>query len=282
MELLVALPLALLAAAAAAMLLARVARTARTQSAALSVSRELRHARLVLSADLEPLGGTELIEVTDSLITLRAQLGVALQCATPVPDAIDVAVPSASDDGWMTAVRRGDLLQLWHADAAPMAAPTAALHLVAAPPSALGTLRCGADSTTQRRRWRIQLQDSVARPLHAAPVSVHRLVRYRHYRSADGWWLGRQAWDGVQWDGVQPVAGPLLPPAIGGVRVSARGRDGSVITLAPATADSARREVASLRVVLRMKRAAHESWAPVADSVEVLLPLRGGTRRGGP
>lgn len=278
-ELLVAMPLALLAATAVAMLLIRIARTARTQSAALAGARELRHARLVLAADLEPLRGTDLLEVSDTVITLRAPLGVALLCAAPAPHVVDVVVPPASHDVWVAAVRSGDELHAWVAGSAPTAAPLAVRRTVVAAPASLGAQRCGADSMVHSQKWRITLGDSTTRLLHGAPVSVHRLARYRHYRSADGWWLGRQSWDGVQWDGVQPVAGPLLTPALGGVRVSALADDGSAIAIAPTTPDSVRQRIALLRVALRRPRRFREVGGPTVDSADMVLPLRGTTRR---
>ncbi len=57
-------------------------------------------------------------------------------------------------------------------------------------------------------------------PARAVPARVWRTVRYMAYRAGDGsWWLGeRQCLSGC--GAAQPIAGPLLSPAQGGLRLS--------------------------------------------------------------
>lgn len=58
-------------------------------------------------------------------------------------------------------------------------------------------------------------------PARAMPLRVWRTVRYVTYRTGDGsWWLGERLC-AAGCGSVQPIAGPLLPPGRGGLRLSA-------------------------------------------------------------
>jgi hypothetical protein len=59
-----------------------------------------------------------------------------------------------------------------------------------------------------------------------SPVLVRRRHRWLHYRSASSWWIGRRTFDGRQWDGTQPVVGPVNSARDGGMFVVAWRRDG--------------------------------------------------------
>ncbi|GAB1344610.1 hypothetical protein [Gemmatimonas sp.] len=273
-ELLVALPLAVLAASAAALLLLRIARPARAQSAALSVSRELRHARMVLAADLEPIGGRDLHIVTDSLLEFTGQLGVAAVCRVASARAIDVAVPPQSGDQWLGAVRAGDGVRGWLLPAHPAMPPERVVRVLASDPVGIGPGTCGADSVSLSAIWRFTFLDSALHRQLGTIVSVHRDVRFRHYSSGGQWWMGRQSRIGGQWEGLQPVAGPLVAPAQRGLGVQARDAQGQAEAISSATPDSIRARAIGLAIDIRMRRRVREGWAPAADSVEISVPLR--------
>lgn len=244
-ELLVALPIAILAAAAAAALIVRLARITRTQGAQLAAVRELRHAHAVLRDDLEPLEARDLVTVSDSLIEIRAHLGVLHLCEQLSASTIIVAVPMRTDDAWVFGVRRGDVARIFGASVEPAAAPIEHYRRVAEPPQALGSGFCGASSTTIARRFRLAFTDTQPPLAAGTPVLVQREVRYEHYRSGSSWWLGRRTRDGHSWEGIQPVAGPLLPPISRGMEVTPLDARGG-----PALTDSA----ASIRVLFRTPR----------------------------
>lgn len=273
-ELLAALPVALLLATTAALLLVHVARTARAQSSALTTTRELRQAVRVLSAELEPLDGSALRIVSDTLLQFSSQLGVMIGCASPSGRTVVAAVPLAINDQWMATLKAGDELRVWHL--APLGLPPVARRRVlAAPPTALGSGACGADNATSSgSRWRLTLTDSSHGLAVGTPVSLHREVRYRHYRSGSTWWLGRQAWDGTGWETVQPVAGPLRAPASGVVTVRARDQHDQPLAIGLATPDSTRARTAWLSVTLGMARRTTQRGLRADDSVAVRIPLR--------
>lgn len=273
-ELLVALPIAIIAATAAAMLIVRLARVTRTQGAQLAAVRELRHAHAVLREDLEPLEARDLLTVNDSLIEIRAHLGLLQLCEQLSASAVAVAVPMRSDDAWVFGVRSGDVARSYGASADPAAVPIESHRRIAEPPLALGSGRCGVLSTAIARRFRLVFTDSQPPLAAGTPVLVQREVRYEHYRSGSSWWLGRRSRDGRNWEGIQPVAGPLLPPAQRGMEVTALGAGG-----VPVATDS----VAAIRLLLRTPRRGPLSQAGgmsiPADSTMVDVVLRASVSR---
>ncbi len=273
-ELLVALPIAIIAAAAAAMLIVRLARITRTQGAQLTAVRELRHGHAVLRDDLEPLEARDLVTVSDSLIEMRAHLGVLHLCEQLSAFTIIVAVPTRTDDAWVFGVRRGDAARTFGAAPEPAAVPIEQHRRVAEPPQALGRGLCGALSTTIARRFRLTFIDTHPPLAAGTPLLVQREVRYEHYRSGTSWWLGRRTRDGHAWEGIQPVAGPLLPPAHRGMEVTALDAQGG-----PTLMDSA----ASIRLLLRIPQRGPSSPAArgqnPADSSLLDVVLRAAVSR---
>jgi type II secretory pathway pseudopilin PulG len=262
-ELLVALPLAALAAACAAVLLVRSAAVSRTAAATLSASRELRHAARLATDDLSALDGRSLVSWTDTLLEYHAQVGVAVACSDAAGTTIDVATGGADDDAaWLATLRAGDLLHSWSPAAEPGAPPAAVDAVVTGPAVALTRGTCGEQADV--RRWRLALGTAVS-AFGGAPVLVRRRTRLQHYRSGSEWWLGRRTRDAAGWEVMQPVAGPLRSAAMRGMEVEALDTRG-VIT---AVADS----IAQLRIRLR---GAPPRGAPhVRDSAEILVPLQG-------
>lgn len=244
-ELLVSLPFAIIAATAAAMLIVQIARVTRTQSALLASVRELRHAHAVLRDDLEPLEPRDLVAVTDSLIEVHAHLGVLQLCEQPTASTVVVAAPARSDDAWVNGVRSGDVVRGYEASSEPAAAPRERTRIVASPPQSVGRGGCGVFNTLVGRRFRLAFADSHPPMAVGTPVLVQRGVRYQYYRSGNHWWLGRRTRDGLVWEGLQPAAGPLLPPTQRGMQAVVIDAQG-----APAPPDSA----AAVRLLLRTPR----------------------------
>lgn len=271
-ELLVALPLAMMAAAAAAVLLVRLSHTTRAQSSALATARELRHATRVLASDLEPLSGRDVHVVSDTLLQFAEQLGVLTLCEVPDAQTIIAAVPRGGGTQWVGLLRTGDRLRMWRPTAA-LRPPLASPRVLASAPVALAAGTCGTDPETGRR-WRLVLVDSLEQGAAGTPVSLHRDVRYRHYRSGSTWWLGRQSRDGDTWETIQPVAGPLRAPANGGVSLTARAPDGHPLRIDASTADTARDSIAFVEVLVSMNRRTARTPGRAVDTVALLVPLR--------
>lgn len=86
---------------------------------------------------------------------------------------------------------------------------------------AAGTQRPSASCPAGGMRLTLAAALPTSAPVRAVPTRVWRAVRYMTYRAGDGsWWLGeRQCTAGC--GAAQPIAGPLLPPAQGGLRLRA-------------------------------------------------------------
>jgi hypothetical protein len=271
-ELLVSLPLAMTVAIMATVLLLRLSHGSRVQSSRLATARELRHAAQVLMADLEPLDGEQLTYVSDTLLQFREQIGVLTLCEVAGGNDIIAAAPRGSSDLWVAALRPSDSVHMWYA-AEPARPPVAIQRVLTSAPHALAPANCGTDSTSTRR-WRLSLHDSRSGSVSSAPVSLHRHVRYRHYRSGTAWWLGRQSRDASAWETIQPVAGPLRTPANGGLRITARDGLGQPVHIALTTADSVRARVAHLEITMAMPRRTAGVAGRETDTMHVVIPLR--------
>ncbi|MCA0377221.1 MAG: hypothetical protein LCH84_16385 [Gemmatimonadetes bacterium] len=277
-ELLVALPLALLVAALAALLLLRAAREGRRDDARRVTRRELRHAALALGADVAPLSGARLRQWSDSLIEFSAPLVSVVLC-----DVLDstVFVAAAPGDGApvvLASARDGDDLVAWRdtsasAALAPAAfapgtiTPVPVVLTVRAPGASAGVGRCPLGGGTAPR-WRVPIHGAAPAALVGMPATLHRDTQWLHYRSGTAWWLGKRARDRGGWETVQPVAGPLLSAAAGGMRIQAL--DASAQPTAHA--DS----VTLLQVTWRMPRRALSRTGSGRDSAVLWLPLRAG------
>lgn len=93
--------------------------------------------------------------------------------------------------------------------------------------AAAGTQRASATCPAGGTRLTLAAALPASVPARAMPARVWRTVRYMTYRAGDGsWWLGeRLCTSGC--GAAQPIAGPLLPPAQGGLRLGAvLGADG--------------------------------------------------------
>ena len=263
-ELLVALPLTVLVAAMATVVMVRQVQHIRSAESRSGGSRELRHARLAMESDFGPLQPHDFVSVADSLIEFRTQLGVAQICRLDPGNALTVSA-SDHDGDWLASVRAGDAITLWTWDGAGDTPPHPLQATVVGVASPLGHGRCGADSS--ERRWRIPVSGvSQTLVLTGTPARFQRGVRYSHYRSGSDWWLGRRTRDANGWDVVQPLAGPLQPPAQAGMRASLRDAAGT-----PVGADAA----TALHVSLRMPRAVQGRSPASDDSVHFETTLRG-------
>jgi hypothetical protein len=83
-----------------------------------------------------------------------------------------------------------------------------------------------------------------------APLRVTRPLRYSLYRGTDGhWYLGQRDWNSATatFNSIQPVSGPFLSPALGGL--SLRYLDSAGATLSTPVTNT--RGIAAVQVSLR-------------------------------
>jgi type II secretory pathway pseudopilin PulG len=272
-ELLVALPLMALLGSLAVLLLLFVARSARTQGRTLQVSRELRHAVLVLSHDIDRLRPGDLVSVSDTLLEFDAVLAAAVVCDRPSADQLVLGDVSALVPSPLSAVRAGDALTAWQVSATRYGGTAGDLpapaHATVGDWSGLGQGPCGAAGDALRvPRWRMAVDSTWAAGIApGTPVLLQRRTRYTHYRSDGHWWIGRRTLDASGWETVQPLAGPLHSATAKGMTVQVFDLQGAP-TSQPA-------EAALLQVTLRAPQTTGGRIVGPGDSVQVQLALRG-------
>lgn len=230
-ELLVALPLAALLLALVSAALVAGARTARRVDAETRRAREVRHALGVLEGELRPLAPRALLQVSDTLVAFLGNVAAGVVCAQPAPNAVVLVAPTGGGaPPWHPRPAPGDRVTAWGVaapDAPPIPVEAILEALVPATPCALVP---GAPQPA----WRLTLRPGDSLPVSPGlPLHVARPVRYRHYRTEEGWYLGRQRWSLDGWEIIQPVAGPLAAPADGGLRLVAWDSLGTPIAPGP-------------------------------------------------
>ncbi len=275
-ELLMAIPIAALLAAAAAATLIGGWRLLRQAASSQGSAREMRHAQAAFEAELRPLRAGDLHAVSDTAMEFDAVLGAGVVCATTAAaTGATIRVEMVSADpadsrgvSWASSVQVGDQLSLWRATPDTVASVVEFRTTVrdiswgaacAASPWMAGW--------TDRRTVRLTLADASPSPIVVgAPVAARRRTRLSLYRSGAFWYLGKRTRAGGAWDVVQPVAGPLLSAAQGGLSV--RLLDGA------GAATRAVSDAAAVRLELRADRAPDGRSAARRDTVTFDVVLR--------
>jgi hypothetical protein len=173
-----------------------------------------------LLAQLRTLSPADLRDTRDTALEVRATIASAVVCDTIATALVlapaeqeqrfaAVAAPIvAGDSVWALDAGTGDWRPLRILSVGTRIPGTCA---------ALGPRLAGAALSSPRIT--ISVMPPLG-PLIGVPVRVTRPVRYSVYRAGDGaWYLGEKDWNNQagRFDGVQPIAGPYLAPADGGV-----------------------------------------------------------------
>jgi len=275
-EVLVALPIAALVSAMAVAALLQSWRLARHTDAVQRSTRELRHSIAVLVTELRPLHSHDVTAWSDSLLEFDGVVGRGVVCRATAGVGIEV-LPANSHaritDVFDATPQLGDAVHVWRTDGVFPIWSRQRHAFVAA------TLGRACDDTPQRRghvdgrTWRLRVADPAAIAAPGTPLVVTRRIRYQLYRSGSAWFLGRRSWSASGWDGIQPVAGPLHAPALGGLQV--RGYDAHGQPLAAGD-----RGVVLFHLVLRAPGARERATGRIGtDSAEVEIALRGAAGR---
>ncbi len=279
LELLVAMPLALLLSGVAVQLFVTQLRTARSIEVRLHNLRELEHGALAIAADLRAAAAADLETWTDTSVVLHAPVFTGVVCGAPAAHLVDVVAGHGAHPlraVVFAAPRSGDRLVYATADTALAGAPSAALDsteqaisVQAVSRASAACARSALHTAAGGTPWRLTVSAGAGEPPDAGSVvSVRRRVEWRAYRAGDGtYWLGRRDWNGTAWATIQPVAGPLLSHRDGGFRLRVTRADGTPVASA-----------SEARLVLLELRAARRTPASglVQDSLRVRLALRGG------
>jgi type II secretory pathway pseudopilin PulG len=226
-ELLVSLPVATVVATAAVTLLLVTQRHARRLDEAMTGYQQLEAARRVLSADLRRVRSSDLVQLSDSLLSWTVPRWIGVLCAvdsTAVTERTLVVASLEEEKPEAPPLGTGWELEVWgHHTSDLTASPIAMRRVIRDPVKPHAPDRCTPSGSTPVPLWRIPWgggSDGTATPEVGFPVVVLEPVRYHHYRSGTRWWLGRTRRTASGWDILQPVAGPLAAPVEGGMQVT--------------------------------------------------------------
>jgi type II secretory pathway pseudopilin PulG len=272
-ELLIALPIAVLLAAAAAATLIGAWRLVRRVETSQGSLRELRHAQAVFEAELRPLRARDIHVLVDTVVEFDALLGTGVVCASAAgsSDRINIAAADPTDArgvSWASGVQAGDALAFWRVDRDSLATLIEQRTTVRdirweAGCAASPWMAAWADQRTVRFTGASSSPSGV---VVGAPVALRRRTRLSLYRSGAAWYLGRRAQTRGVWDGIQPVAGPFLSPAQGGMQMQPLDAAGAVASSAT--------DAAAVRIELRADRAPSGREAPRRDTARFDVVLR--------
>jgi type II secretory pathway pseudopilin PulG len=204
-ELLVSVALAGVVMAAASRSLTQHLRWQRNRAAIVAAEQIVQDAHEVLRAELERSWGEARV-LGDTAVDVPSLRGFFRACEAATGRLVLPNTPS-----WWTAPRSGDSLAVLDT-----LTQTEWRTLVAA----VGAQRASSQCPAGGAKLTLASPVPLTAPVLALPVRVWRIMRYTAYRGSDGtWWLGERACAptcGL----VQPVAGPLLPPSQGGLRMA--------------------------------------------------------------
>ena len=192
-----------------------------------SLAAQLREAAAILPVDIRALSAAagDLRDARDTALELRSTIASGVVCDT-VARSVVLPPPTNGADSYASytaPIEPGDSAWLFTpTDSVDSWRPHAITSVGGAPPGqcAGGGPRL-ADSIVRRSRVAIVLDSTssvVAGP--GRPLRITRPARYSLYRSSDGSWnLGERDWNPAQlrFNGIQPVAGPLLPASAPGL-----------------------------------------------------------------
>src|SRR5262245_21017566 len=219
-----------------------------------AVSAQLRDAGAILPIDIHALAPAlgDIREARDTSLEIRATIASAVVCDTG--GAAIILAPAINDiasfASIVTTIEPGDSAWLLSLNDST---ETWTPHRIDAVRSG-GASQCDArgptlDAAIDAPRVALAL-DGATSAWIGTPVRVTRPLRYSLYRSGNGmWWLGQRDWspDGAQFNTIQPIAGPLLSPALRGLRFEYFDSAGTELTLPVADA----RAIALMRIELR-------------------------------
>jgi prepilin-type N-terminal cleavage/methylation domain-containing protein len=225
-ELLVTMTVGGIALSLVTLLCVRQQRVVSDLAQASAVSAQLRDAGAILPIDIRALASAsgDIREARDTSLEIRATIasgvvcdtsGAAITLAPAVTDVVSfasIATPiEPGDSAWLLVPN--DTAESWTP------------HRVDDVFSGAGR-GCGARGpdlgvASGAQRVTLALDGVASAKWIGAPLRVTRPLRYSLYQSSDNaWWLGERDWNAVaaRFNTIQPVAGPFLPPASGGLR----------------------------------------------------------------
>lgn len=215
----------------------------RSQSSILDVQENMRAAAQILPGEFKGLdaSGGDIIAMSDTAITIKADRGLRFVCAAPDKTNGYVIVANNTAFGYRAPDATRDSLLIFRDADVRVGTDDSWLH---APIAATASANCtngtaGTRYTVTGLVGGISKLDSV---WVGSPVHYFEVVNYRLYNDGTGvWWLGVRGYTGGTWGSTSPIAGPLRPTT--GINFKYWDSTGT-ITATPA-------QVAQMRVTVR-------------------------------
>lgn len=222
-----------------------------------ALSNQLNEAAAMVPIDLRSLAPAlgDVRDARDTVMEFRATIASAVVCDTANGSILLPAASTSSTDAaygsYASTVEVGDTLW-WFAAQLPDAPSEqwAAARVTAVGSSAPGTCGAGAPAIAAGPRVSIGLSPTPDAGIIGAPIRITRPFRMSLYRASDGgWYIGQRDWNNTlaRFNAIQPVAGPFLTAASGGLRFLYADSLGA--SLANPAADA--RAIALVRVEIR-------------------------------
>lgn len=223
-----------------------------------ALSGQLREAATILPIDLRgvSVAARDIREARDTSVELRGTIASALVCDTLA----NGFVLAPTSDGasayasYLTTLDAGDTAWLYTPTDSIDDWQPFAIASVGTPPSRQCASRGPHLSDDERVLPRVSI--ALAAPPSSLlsaigrPLRITRPARYSLYRASDGgWYVGEKDWNAAaaRFNTIQPVSGPFLSPALGGLTFTYLDTTGASISLP--VADT--RAIAAIRISLR-------------------------------
>ncbi|HWH53362.1 MAG TPA: prepilin-type N-terminal cleavage/methylation domain-containing protein [Gemmatimonadaceae bacterium] len=243
---------------------------------------QLREASAILPVDLRALSPAlgDVRDARDTAVEVRATIASGVVCDTaanalilppPIADssalyATSIGAVSPGDTAWL--LDTGDSASTWRPFAVTLAGATRAGQCAAGGPHLSPTIAA-------QPRGQLTVSGSIPGGAVGSPLRVTRPMRYSIYRASDrAWYLGARDWNAaaMRFNTIQPVAGPLLSVAAGGVAFGYRDSAGSPLAMPVVNGSSIRMVDIVLRGQTRSARTL--STGPQRDSAHIMIALR--------
>lgn len=213
-ELMISLAIAGVVLTAAYKLLVANQRFYRSQSVIGDLQSNIREATLILAGDLREISseGKDLIQMTDTAVTINAMRSLGFVCSAPDLVLGRVVLKNSSLFSYRAIDPTRDSIFIFR-EGDPQ--KSGVDRWLRGKVSATNAQNC-ADGSAGTRIGMTGLVGGAFTQMDSvnigAPVRTFETVNYRLYQDAAGrWWLGMRTWVSGAWNQTNAVAGPLLP-----------------------------------------------------------------------
>jgi prepilin-type N-terminal cleavage/methylation domain-containing protein len=213
-ELVIAMAMASIVLGAVYQVLVNNQRFYRAQGQIVEVQQNVRAVSQILPAELRELDAADgdIIEMSDTSITIKAMRSFATICATPDAATGQIVLRNSLTFQYRAVDPTRDSVLVFSDSNVQSTSDDRWLH---APAAAVATGVTCTDLTAGTRLTLTGMIGGIAQlanVTNGSPVRTFEVVNYRLYDDGAGiWWLGVRTYSSGAWSSTSPVAGPLRP-----------------------------------------------------------------------